>query len=258
MDVTRMYIFTADPRGPLPDWSTLRGGLLERGFMIEARGVDIPFLTLCDLWNRIVAIHYDERRASPARMHNLSVLLNGLIALELAPNLSIDCAALNVTEFIAAFRESEVVPPDFAHDIAVPYRPGPLYLQLSDDAGGDLSAGARTAITYEDYGGAIKVRYGDNLFAPPGIPGTDRVVQSWRHFRDRWIENPGETWLDPETGRRYGLLDLDWDDTLAASKCSLTIEDPAYLDGNRSAALLAELTGLEFRFAYCTHKFEDG
>lgn len=225
--------------------------------MIEARGDNIPFFNLCDLWNRIIATRCDERRASPARMHNLSILLNGLTALRLAPELAIDCAALNVTEFIFALRKNEVVPPDFGGDITVPYRPGPLYLQFSDDADGDLGANARTVITYEDYGGAIKVRYDDNLFAPPGIPGTDRIVQNWESFRDRWIGNPSETWLDSETGRRYGLLDLDWDDTLAASKCSLTIKDPAYLDGNRAAALMTELAGSEFRFAYSNHRFGD-
>ena len=249
MDITRMFIFPADLRGPLPDWPALQRSLLDRGFMIEARGENIPFLTLCDLWNRIVATRCDERRASPARMHNLTILLRGLTALELVPDLPIDCSALNVTEFIAALRENGAVPPEFAGDIAVPYRPGPLYLQFSDDADGDLSTSARTVITYEDYGGATKVHCDDNLFAPPGVPETDRVVQDWRSFRDRWIKNPSETWLDPETGRQYGLLDLDWDDTLAASKCSLTIEDPAYLDGNRAAELVAELTGSEFRFA---------
>jgi hypothetical protein len=252
-----MYIFPADPGRPLPDWSALRGDLLERAFMIEARGDNVPFRTLCDLWNRIVATRDEGRRAGPARMHNLSALLNGLIALKLVPDLAIDCARLNITEFIAALREIEVVTPDFGDDIPVPYRPGPLYLQFSDDAEGDLSASARIVITYEDYGGAIRVRCDDNLFAPPGIPGTDRVVPSWRSFRDRWVGNPSETWLDPETGRCYGLLDLDWDDTLAASRCSLTIEDPAYLDGNRAAALMTELTGSEFRFAYSDHRLGD-
>ena len=66
---------------------------------------------------------------------------------------------------------------------------------------------------------------------------------------DRWHRDPAQKWIDPETGKGYGILALDWDDTLGAGRCWLWIRTPAYLDGDQAAALLAELTGQGFRYS---------
>ncbi len=67
---------------------------------------------------------------------------------------------------------------------------------------------------------------------------------------DRWYQDPTQKSVYPETGRGYGILDLDWNDMLGAGRCMLEVHSPAYLDGNRVAALLTELTGQPFRFAH--------
>ena len=106
-----------------------------------------------------------------------------------------------------------------------------------------------TAISFGDSGDDIGIWAGENIAVPLRIPGTDRVVENWTDFISRWVKYPDETWLDEPTGRRFGLLDLDWENTLGAGKCALTILYPNYLDGMKAVALLEELTGIPFRFS---------
>jgi hypothetical protein len=101
----------------------------------------------------------------------------------------------------------------------------------------------------QDFGDRIGVEAGDNMLIPPGIPGTDRVVEDWGDFLDRWLKDPRQRWIDPETGREYGLLDLDWENSLAAGKFMLSVFSPGYLNGERVASLVGELVGQTFRYS---------
>ncbi len=67
-------------------------------------------------------------------------------------------------------------------------------------------------------------------------------------FMDRWAKDPDERWIDPETGQGYGILDLDWENTLGAGRCTLEILSPGYLNPLKTAALLSDFTGLPFKF----------
>lgn len=88
---------------------------------------------------------------------------------------------------------------------------------------------------------------------PPVIPGTERVAEGAFEFIDRWFEDPLAKWIDPETGRGYGLLDFDWENTLGAGRCCLAIRYPGRLNPLKIAALLEEIAGRPFRFSFCSY-----
>lgn len=59
-------------------------------------------------------------------------------------------------------------------------------------------------------------------------------------FLDRWAKNPDERWIDAETGHGYGILDLDWENTLGAGRCTLEVLQPRYLNPLKATELLSE------------------
>lgn len=59
-------------------------------------------------------------------------------------------------------------------------------------------------------------------------------------FLDRWAKNPDERWIDAETGHGYGILDLDWENTLGAGRCTLEVLQPGYLNPLKATELLSE------------------
>lgn len=255
MGETYMHIFPADPRRPKPGWPPLREGLVACGFILEPRGDGIPSAALSMLWHRFAqtrpAGKRDDRMSAKV-FADLNGLLETLKVVQLVPSdLVLDCDALSVADFIAALKQQNIVPPEFACEPEESYRPGPKYFELSDDPDRRMRYMGHPEISFRDHGDRIFAHFGpETLFAPPAIPGTDRVMEEWQDFLERWVANPEEVWVDPETGARYGLLDLDWDNTLAVCKCSLEIQSPHYLDGYRAATLLSDIAGQEFRFAH--------
>jgi hypothetical protein len=128
------------------------------------------------------------------------------------------------------------------------FMPGPFFDVLSDAPRRDNDF---TRICFEDCGDRAEIIIDvENLMDPPSIPGTDRVFEEWMDFIRLWYDDNSQKWTDPETGQRYGLLDFDWDYTLGAGKCALEIRSPWYLNGDRTAAFLKELTGIPFRYCY--------
>jgi len=103
-------------------------------------------------------------------------------------------------------------------------------------------------IEFSDYGDKIMVSAGENV-SDPKVPGTDRVVDDWVEFIDRWVKNTDEKWVDPVSGKSFGLFNLDWENTLAAGKGMLSIMNAGYLDGAKLAAFATEVTGYKFSFA---------
>lgn len=109
--------------------------------------------------------------------------------------------------------------------------------------------GGIAEIEFEDYGDKIMISAGDNVTAPPKAPGTDSVVDDWIEFIDRWAKDTNEKWIDPTSGKSFGLFDLEWENTLAAGKGMLRIMNGGNLDGAKLAAFASEITGFKFSFA---------
>jgi hypothetical protein len=74
-------------------------------------------------------------------------------------------------------------------------------------------------------------------------PSSRRAAQARRR-------NPDEKWIDPATGQGYGILDLDWENTLGAGRCTLEVRNGGYLNPLKVVALLSDFTGLPFKFCW--------
>jgi hypothetical protein len=243
-----MHVFPVDPLQPNPDWPSLRAELLRRRFMLEPRGGDVPVPTVRELWHSIKQDRQLRDLPYPEGMHGLEGLMRALQAAGIVDrDIRFDLDDMSVPEFVAALRSRSFVSPRFVFDHTEEFKPGPLYEALSDEP----SEFILRTVSYDDSGDQIIVFCGTNTPRAPGIPGTDRVFEDWIPFVDRWTKNPREKWIDPETGRGYGLLDLDWGDTLGAGRCALTISHPGYLNPLKTAELVADITGQPFRASYC-------
>jgi hypothetical protein len=247
-----MNLFPADPLRPKPDWPSLRSALLERGFMRDPKLRYPDYGVAHHLWERILEDRGRADERVPNRLHKLDSVVECLRNIELVPSsFTLDCSGLTVPEFIAALQRHGYLSPGFTFPAQEEFAPGPLYWELCSMKEPPSDA-ARWGIEiyFEDFGERMSVACGQGFFGPPGIPGTDRVCAEWGELMDRWCRDPSQKWIDPETGKGYGVLDLDWDNTLGAGRCWLEIHSPAYLDGNRAVALLTELTGQEFRYSW--------
>jgi hypothetical protein len=243
-----MHIFPADPRQPKPDWPRLRADLIRRGFMLEPRGNGISFHTVWSLWYRIAHDRQLRDFPYPDPAKDLEGLVRSLhVAGVFDRNIRLELAQMSMSDFVAALRDHGFVSPQFTFDHPEEFRPGPLYDALSEEPEEFL----QRAISYSDHGEQIMVFCGENTPHSPRIPGTNRVFENWIPFVDRWTANPNEKWIDPETGRGYGLLDFDWGDALGAGRCDLAIKHPGYLNPRRTAQLVSDIAGQPFRFSYC-------
>ncbi len=160
MSTNLMGIFPADPRQPKPSWPRLRNGLLERGFILEPRGADIPHQTLWDLWYGIMKDRGAQGHFSSDDMDSLAGVLAGLKNLDLvSKSFALDCGYLDAPTFIDALKEQNYLSSGFALEGGERFVPGPLYSVFSDavDGGG---AHWTTDISFDDHGDDIKVMCG--------------------------------------------------------------------------------------------------
>jgi hypothetical protein len=133
-------------------------------------------------------------------------------------------------------------------DKAESFIPGPRYDDYRSYTSERVRAESITRIRADDHGDAIGVHCGEGT-EPPSIPGTDRVVGDWIEFIGQWVDDPTCRWIDPETGKGYSLLELDFDHHLAACRWCLTIENPDYLDEAKVTAMVGDIAGQKFRYA---------
>lgn len=246
-----MNLFPADPLRPKPGWLPLRGALLERGFMRDPKLRYPDYGVVHHLWHRILGDRGRAHARAPDRLHKLDSVIECLRNADLVPSsFTLDCSALTIPELISSLQRYGYLSGEFTFPAQEEFSPGPLYWELSSMNEPSDAERWGIEIYFEDFGEIASVAAGEGLFAPPGIPGTDRVCEEWAELMNRWYRDPNQKWVDPETGRGYGVLDLDWDNTLGAGWCWLEIHSPGRLDGNAAAALLAELTGQEFRYSW--------
>ena len=250
MGETYMNLFPADPLRPKPDWPRLRSALLDRGFMRDPKLRDPDYGVAHHLWERILEDRGRKQERAPDHLHALETVIACLRDAELVPpSFALDTSALTVPVLISSLQQHGLLSPGFTFPAQEEFSPGPLYWKLSSMQEPSDAARWDIEISFEDFGESMSVVSGEEFFAPPGIPGTDRVCAEWQELMDRWYRDPSQKWIDAETGKGYGILDLDWDNTLAAGRCWVEIRTPAYLDGHRAAALLTELTCQTFYWA---------
>jgi hypothetical protein len=242
-----MHFFPADPLLPKPDWTALRPKLFDCGLMLEPRGVDIPTQTIGLLWQHIAKATGVTRpyQAPTASLDDLVALLCG--AGFPIDRWALDTSRLTVPEFIVGLQATGAVPESFTFVDDEHYEPGPLFEALCDVP--HARYGWNDTYLYpQDFGDKIGIEVGGDT-GPPVIPGTERVIEDWMPFLEQWIEDPNQRWIDPETRKAYGLLDLDWENSFGAGRFMLSVFSPGYLNGERMAGLLGELAGQPFRYS---------
>jgi hypothetical protein len=249
MGDTWMHFFPADPLQPKPDWTRLRGELLQCRFILEPRGADIPAETVVSLW-LCIATATGLQNSGKARTASLDDLI-AILSSTGCPidRWALDTARLTIPEFLEALQTSGALPANFVFAKRECYLPGPLFEGFCDVPHSRYGWTDHYLYT-QDFGDRIGIEVGENTLIPPGIPGTERVVEEWGEFLERWINDPHERWTDPETGRQYGLLDLEWENSLGAGTFMLSVFSPGYLSGDRAARLLSELAGQSFRYSW--------
>jgi hypothetical protein len=243
-----MHFFPADPLQPKPDWPRLRDKLLDCGLILEPRGADIPAETVVSLWQCIVGVTGLPQSGS-RRTASLDDLVGLLSSAQLpVDRWTLDTDRLTIPEFVAALRGCGVLPADFVFSGDERYQPGALFEGLCEVP--HARYGWNDTYLYpQDFGDRIGIEVGENMLIPPGIPGSDRVVDDWSAFLKNWLNDPNQRWIDPETEAAYGLLDLDWENSLGAGRFMLSVFSPGYLNGERTAGLLSELAGQPFRYS---------
>jgi hypothetical protein len=250
MSDTFLYVFPADPLMAKPDWAQLKHGLLERGLVaVPKEGPRLVYST-DKLWSNI---SQDLRLESDHSACRSTSTLAGILAIlrqkaVVPPYFVVDTTGMSIPQFAEALKQGGYLSPGFVPSFDEELHQGASFASFCDLSQADNS----TVITYIDAGSRMAVHCGDSLQMHPGIPGTDRVLEDGLDFLSRWCEDPAETWCDPETGRRYGLFDLDWESTLAAGRCMLEFLQPGYLNAPKVAELLQEISGQPWRFAF-TH-----
>jgi len=202
-----------------------------------------------ELWSDIA----HDRGLESDRLARRDGMLEGILAIlrekaVVPPYFAVDTAGMSIPQFAEALKQGGSLSPGFVPSFNEELYQGPSFASFCDLSRADSS----TVITYIDAGNRMDVDCGDSLHMHPVIPGTGRALEDGLDFLSRWCESPAETWCDPETGRRYGLFDLDWESTLAAGRCMLEFLQPAYLNAPKVAELLQEISGQPWRFAF-TH-----
>jgi hypothetical protein len=241
-----MNFFPADPTLPKPDWPKLRELLLQHGFIAPLRQASGIVYEARGLWHDI---GHDRQLPNYYRRQvtDLAQLMTALKDKAVIPQDFVLEASATVKELVAVLRQGRFLSPTFAPSFQEEFVAGAAYNHFCDVPDDDPPY----SITYEDHGNRIGVYLGpESLSEPPAIPGTDRAVEEWMDFLGRWAQNPDERWIDPETGRGYGILDLDWENTLGAGRCTLEVLRPGYLNPLKTTDLLCDLTGIPFKFCW--------
>ncbi|NEN80816.1 hypothetical protein [Paenibacillus elgii] len=275
-----MYLFPCDPLLPKPDLQMLQRELLHYGFWKEPKGNSIAETTLWELWHSVV-IQEHGINDFEAGVHfpdplDLRSFIDGLKQVGIVPHSYYfahdrrrgrtpagyyDGDALSVPVLIEELRDNGWVSKDFSFNSINRYVPGPLYYafcvdgQLEpvgffDETHTFVRYGECKGLWFEDYGETITVHAGEN-FCEPTISDGGRKVDDWSSFIESWLKDPAAIWHDPETGKPYGLWDLDFQNTLGAGTCALVIDQPGLLSGEKAAGLLSRLSGQRFEYSLC-------
>ncbi|HYM32228.1 MAG TPA: hypothetical protein VEU47_13065 [Candidatus Cybelea sp.] len=248
-----MNLFPVDVRAPIPDLTSLRNQLVARGFMLEPRGRNIPSETLFQLWNAVEALKPElgEHRF-PFENANAPLVIGLLRSVGIVPrDLEFDFETLLISEFVNGLRAGGTLPLTFVFESEKEFLSGPLFGEFANGLVDELFCESDTYITLRT-SDRVSILIGGEVDHTPFIPNTDRKVEDWIGFIDRWYEDQNERWIDPETGRAYDLLELDWHYTLGAARWWIKIFRGGWKNPEKACAFIEELTGLPMTYCW-TH-----
>jgi hypothetical protein len=156
---------------------------------------------------------------------------------------------LSIPELVGMLRANGSLPSDFAFDGKAEFPPGRHFAELNVGHEDDLFVSNSTYIKL-CVSDRVAILVGGECDPTPYVPGTDRKVEDWIGFIDRWYMDQNERWIDPETGRAYDLLELDWHHTLGAARWWIKIFRGGWKNPEKACTFIEELTGTPMTYCW--------
>lgn len=227
MSLHEDYIFPLQAHLQQPDWPALEQALIAKGFVIPPRGAEVPGPALADL------LHQLSTALDCGYQWKENVLTTGdaLRCYVESGDLPADFPTpddLTMAETLALLAEHGIVIEDRDENDPVTwaspmYRLGPAALAL-------LSSSCMDDYERYRYGFSLSleacdgpnpmVHVGENLEIPR-VPGSEELLKEMPPFGSHvdflgaaW-EDPAVQWHDERSGRRYHILELDWQYSMA-------------------------------------------
>jgi len=247
-----------------PDWPALQARLLDGGYLLEARGKQVPYRALSNLGFGLA--RFDEGTYQhPHTIDTPSDLLAQYVDAGALPD-GLSAGRDASLDEVRALLASHGITPDPLYDDhegsdwhSPQYCLGPAARPyLSDHVRAGYDADPREValmlLAYDTENPLVAV--GENL-SEPSLPGVDEPLatlppfESHVDFIGAAFDNPGAQWHCAENGLDYRILELDWHYSLAMGFRLLRAEGLDRESAEGLAALIAELTGQPM---VCSHR----
>ena len=257
------FLLPKQPHLPAPDWRQLERLMLEKQMLLPASGQDIPGCMLTDLSMAFAGIPgamylYDKTWKSAEDVLRTHMAAGHIPATILtSPHWSIEDAVQALQAHAVPLGDAWKFSEHKWCNWASPrYRIGPGMRTFYEERDYEIES-RRAAVTLfttpEDQ--LPFVTAGENTTAPC-IPGDDAELEeldpfgSYVDFIGAAYEDIHATWTNPDDGRRYHILDLDWSCGLGVGWNFMQFDNGGDFDRDRFAAVIGKLIGQPVLFAY--------
>lgn len=258
------FFFPRDPHLPPPDWPALDAELRQTGIVLPPQGDQVPRAALIELSLLLAkprpgSYQYRDGMRTPGDVIDLYVRA-GLLPSEVPVR-----HGDSIEQTWAMLDRYGVRPdPAFVDDESSDWRSphyclGPVareYLSpcLREQYDADPQSLDLMLLSYEGPNPHIAV--GENL-EMPSVPGSDEPLEelppfgSHIDFIGAAFEDPAVPWRNPQDGRDYRILDLDWHYSFALGFRMIRVQG---LDRDSAEGLAAAFSRLVGRPMGCSHR----
>lgn len=264
MSEHHQFFFPTQPHLPPPDWAALDARLRQDGYVLEPRGSGIPRAALIDLSLMLARPLQGIYQYRDGMRTSGDVLDLYRQAGHLPPDVPVRHDT-TLQETLALLASNGIAPdPVFAGDKDSAWR-SPAYC-LGPAAREHLSPEVRqqydadpqsldlTLLAYD--GPQPCVAVGENLEVPC-VPGSDEPLDELAPFGSHIdfigaaYDDPAVQWRNPQDGRGYRILDLDWHYSFAFGFRMIRAQG---LDRDSAEGLAAVFSGLIGQPMGCSHR----
>ncbi|WWW36211.1 hypothetical protein V8017_04435 [Stenotrophomonas rhizophila] len=257
------FVFPAAPHLPAPDMPALERWMLQERIILPAVGADVPAKALYALSHAISRLPGANVPPVDADWRTAAdVVATHVQAGNLPDALRVNGDG-SVEDCVKAIRDHGIALDDawlFGKHAACTwfsprYRAGPGMVRLYDpDRIGEIDH-LSIVLFQIDAGEPPFVVFGAGTSAPT-VPGEDTEREDFPPFGDYMdfigavYEDLHADWVHPDSGRRYALLDLDWEYSLGIGRCFIQFEGGSGYDLERFVQALGEACGQRMTYAH--------
>ena len=257
------FLLPKHPHLPAPDWQQLERLMLEEQMLLPASGRSIPGCMLADLSMAVASIPgatylYGETWATAEDVLRSHIAAGHIPAtIPTSPHWSIEDAVNALQAHGITLGDTWKFSAHTWSSWASPrYRVGPAMRPFYDKQDYEIER-KRAAITLFTTPADQPpfVTAGENTGAPY-VPGDETELEelepfgSYVDFINAAYEDIQTTWINPDDGRPYHILDLDWSDGLGIGWNFMQFDNGGDFDRDRFATVIGELIGQPVLFAY--------